>query len=136
MRIYSKNHISPYRLKNPNYQKAITKVQSAIKKGTLIRLSCARCGNKKTFAHHPFYRYSKPLEVIWLCGKHHKIVHAEEKLKTTPTITNAIEQKNQQLERVEKSINFYLDYHKIPEPSRTMIAGNLLQVFIKELKIF
>jgi hypothetical protein len=35
---------------------------------------CNICG-KKAEAHHPDYR--KPLEVIWLCSKHHKEMHNE-----------------------------------------------------------
>jgi len=44
------------------------------------------------------------------------------------------QEKIEQMKRVEESIKFYLDYHKVPEPARTMIIGNLLQVFKTELK--
>lgn len=133
MREYNKTYTAPYRTKNPNWEKATQLVWRAVKKGTLIKLSCERCGNKISYAHHPFYRYTRPLEVVWLCGKHHRIVHAEEKLKTEPARLIVINQKNQQLNRIEESIDFYLTYHKIAEPSKTMIKGNLLQVIKKEL---
>jgi len=48
-------------------------VMKAIKKGTLKRLPCEKCGNEKTHAHHS--DYSKPLDVIWLCPKHHRELH-------------------------------------------------------------
>lgn len=34
---------------------------------------CEVCGDKKTHRHHP--DYSKPLEVVFLCRKHHGLVH-------------------------------------------------------------
>ena len=34
---------------------------------------CQVCGLLVSEAHHP--NYSKPLEVIWLCPKHHKFLH-------------------------------------------------------------
>ena len=43
-------------------------VTYALKKGTLKKESC-RCGSIEVEAHHP--DYSRPLEVIWACKKHH-----------------------------------------------------------------
>lgn len=43
-------------------------VTNAIKNGTLVKEPC-RCGSKKVEAHH--MDYSRPLEVIWACKKHH-----------------------------------------------------------------
>ena len=45
----------------------------AIKVGKLKRGRCAECGAAKVHAHHE--DYSKPLEVIWLCSRHHKRRH-------------------------------------------------------------
>ena len=41
------------------------------------RLPCEVCGERKTHAHHD--DYSKPLEVKWLCKKHHDEHHREER---------------------------------------------------------
>ncbi len=51
-------------------------LNTALKEGKVKRPSeCSRCGKKcKPQAHHP--NYSKPLEVIWLCGICHKQEHA------------------------------------------------------------
>lgn len=38
---------------------------------------CKECGEKKTQAHHP--DYSKPLDIIWLCKKHHAELHYKHK---------------------------------------------------------
>lgn len=40
-----------------------------IKRGNLTKLPCEVCGNKKVEAHHEDHR--KPLDVKWLCKKHH-----------------------------------------------------------------
>jgi hypothetical protein len=50
-------------------------VSYAIKKGTLIRCPCVRCGAEKTYAHHE--DYDKPLDVVWLCQPCHKQRHKE-----------------------------------------------------------
>lgn len=45
-------------------------VTNAIKVGTLKRCPCSVCGQvEMVHAHHD--DYSKPLDVIWLCSKHH-----------------------------------------------------------------
>jgi len=50
-------------------------VTRAVKKGTLIRLPCIRCGSKKSLAHHE--NYDEPLNVMWLCQPCHKQRHKE-----------------------------------------------------------
>lgn len=54
--------------KNPDKYKIYKTVFSAVRNGTLKRKKCF-CGKIKVEAHHE--DYSKPLEVIWLCKKHH-----------------------------------------------------------------
>lgn len=134
---YHRNYIASYQAKNPNWLKAMNLVSKAIKKGKLKKLSCERCGNPKAIAHHPFYKYSEPLNVIWLCCKHHKEIHAEEKfiLEKNKELKAEIEYKNQQLKRVADSIDFYLNYHHITEPAKTMIKGNLLAMVKNEFKL-
>lgn len=49
---------------------------NAIRGGRLIPLPCERCGTKKRIqAHHE--DYGRPLEVNWLCTKHHGERHRE-----------------------------------------------------------
>ena len=60
---------------NPRYKGVHSKVQTAIKNGTLIPEPCTICGSAiNIHAHHP--DYSKPLDVNWLCSKCHKELHA------------------------------------------------------------
>ena len=50
-------------------------VARALRNGSLVPLSCTRCGNKNAIAHHE--DYDKPLEVVWLCQPCHKQRHKE-----------------------------------------------------------
>lgn len=61
-----------YTLRNPNKKIAARMVNNAIRDNRLQKLPCIHCG-KKAQAHHP--DYSKPLDVIWLCSKHHAEEH-------------------------------------------------------------
>lgn len=45
----------------------------AVKYGIVIRKPCVTCGNSKSQAHHT--DYYAPLDVIWLCQKHHQEAH-------------------------------------------------------------
>lgn len=57
-------------------EKARTRMitRNAIRRGDLVRQPCEVCGSERVDAHHD--DYSKPLEVRWLCRKHHSEHHA------------------------------------------------------------
>lgn len=55
--------------------KAKELVYSAIRNNTLVRRPCEVCGDPKSEGHHK--DYSKPLDVEWLCRKHHLIAHGK-----------------------------------------------------------
>jgi len=61
------------RAKYPIQYKARTAVNNALRDGRLIRQPCEACGAEEGQAHHD--DYSKPLEVRWLCGQHHRAAH-------------------------------------------------------------
>ncbi len=63
------------RVKYPEKARARGILKWRIEKGEIIRLACEICGNPKSQAHHE--DYSKPLEVKWLCAKHHMGRHKE-----------------------------------------------------------
>jgi hypothetical protein len=59
--------------REPHKRKAQVAVANALRRGNLRKLPCEICGNQKSEAHHT--DYSKPLDVMWLCRKHHADWH-------------------------------------------------------------
>jgi hypothetical protein len=66
-----------YRKENPEKCKAHNKVCNAVRDNRLERSPCMVCGDREAQGHHE--DYSKPLDVIWLCRKHHAELHRKEK---------------------------------------------------------
>ena len=66
-----------WRENNPEKHEAHKRLNIAVRSGKITRKNCEVCGEEKTHAHHN--DYSKPLEVMWLCPKHHKEIHKEAK---------------------------------------------------------
>ena len=67
------HYLKTYNLKHPEKATARIKVRQAIFNGKLIPLPCEKCNELKTEAHHT--DYSKPLDVMWLCGPCHREEH-------------------------------------------------------------
>jgi hypothetical protein len=55
--------------KNISKLRARKKVYVGIRNGSIIKLPCEVCGEVKAEAHHA--DYNQPLEILWLCKKHH-----------------------------------------------------------------
>ena len=73
---FKESHIEAnekYRKSNPNKKYAQGAVSKAVIAGKIKRLPCFICGNEATEGHHP--NYDSPIDVIWLCDKHHKETH-------------------------------------------------------------
>lgn len=70
-RVYARSYkkkVDPIKLS------ARTILNNAVRLGKIIKPNkCQNCENKKIQGHHP--DYTKPLEVIWLCTKHHELEH-------------------------------------------------------------
>jgi hypothetical protein len=58
-----------YAAKYPERYLAHNATSNAIRDGKLTPQPCQECGNENVEAHHE--DYSKRLEVVWLCKKHH-----------------------------------------------------------------
>lgn len=56
------------------------KVNYAIEHEKIRRQPCQKCGEPNADAHHE--DYSKPLEIIWLCKRHHKEIHVGQEYQT------------------------------------------------------
>jgi hypothetical protein len=59
--------------RQPKKNKANEIMGNAVRSGKLIKLPCQVCGNQRTQGHHE--DYSKPLDVVWLCTRHHADRH-------------------------------------------------------------
>lgn len=62
-----------YRERNPEKHSAHLAMRNAVRSGKLIPSACEVCGSAKTEGHHD--DYSSPLNVRWLCKKHHLDAH-------------------------------------------------------------
>lgn len=71
--IESETRQANWRRANPTKYDAHLAVQRALKAGILEKESCEVCGNENVDAHHD--HYDDPLEVRWLCRRHHTRLH-------------------------------------------------------------
>lgn len=62
-----------YRKNNKEKYLAESKLNYAVAAGKIKKEPCKICGYENTQAHHE--DYSKALDVIWLCNRHHKDEH-------------------------------------------------------------
>ena len=63
---------------NPEKYKAHYTLTNAVRDGRVVKGSCEVCGsNDRVHGHH--VDYSKPLDVVWLCPRHHAMETAYEK---------------------------------------------------------
>lgn len=67
-----------YRIAHPTKHAAHMAVLNAVKRGDLQRGVCEVCGSSSVEGHHD--DYDKPLVVRWLCSKHHREHHRNERL--------------------------------------------------------
>ncbi len=68
---YQRNHRARY----PEKNKARAILNYAIKHNKIQKTPCVVCGEIKVQGHHE--NYTNPLEVIWVCSKHHKEYHKD-----------------------------------------------------------
>jgi hypothetical protein len=71
MREWRKTHPLTDEQKRKDRCRSYAKVY--LKRGKLTREPCVVCGNDAAQMHHP--DYGEPLDVVWLCRKHHLDLH-------------------------------------------------------------
>lgn len=64
---------SAWAIRNAHKVQANRLVKKAVDSGRLMKMPCEVCGCQNVQAHHD--DYSKPLDVRWLCVKHHNEHH-------------------------------------------------------------
>lgn len=62
--------------RNKEKRYAQGRVSRAVRLGIIKRLPCEVCGDPNSHGHH--HDYSKPLDVWWLCPKHHGEAHRKD----------------------------------------------------------
>ena len=74
-----RNHELQMKWRNQNKEKrrAHRMVEYHLKKGNLVKQPCEVCGDLVVHAHHD--NYNEPLNVRWLCSRHHHDRHLEMK---------------------------------------------------------
>lgn len=65
--------VQAWKARNPQKVRAHRKVARAKRAGRLVPMLCEVCGAPNAQAHHDDYR--NPLDVRWLCPKHHRAEH-------------------------------------------------------------
>lgn len=70
-----KTAVANWSATHPERLRAKNILQGAVASGRINRQPCFVCGELITEAHHP--DYSMPLDVVWLCKRHHEQVHSE-----------------------------------------------------------
>lgn len=64
--------------RNPQKVRAQHKARAAVIQGKIAKLPCEVCGSTNVQAHHD--DYARPLDVRWLCTKHHAEHHVRARL--------------------------------------------------------
>jgi len=70
---YQKGRTAKFAKRHPDRYQAMYTFNNAIRLGKIKRGNCEVCGEENAQGHHE--DYSKPLEVIWLCRRHHMNLH-------------------------------------------------------------
>jgi hypothetical protein len=76
-----------YRKAHPLEARAHRMVAYHMRRGNLVPEPCEVCGSIEVQAHHD--DYAKPLNVRWLCFKHHRELHGQDACGGTTATTTA-----------------------------------------------
>jgi len=69
-----------WQIQYPEKRRAHEAVKAALRSGRLVKGACAECGSNQFIdAHHE--NYAQPLQVTWLCRRHHAARHRRKIVK-------------------------------------------------------
>lgn len=74
-----KSSQSKWNTRNRHKLQAHHAVRVAIRQGALKRGRCEVCGSFRVDGHHQSYHPDDWLKVVWLCRKHHQLLHANQR---------------------------------------------------------
>lgn len=74
----NKDKLKAVRDRHKEKNKARDKLRYYLGTGKVVKSPCELCGNNRSQGHH--HDYSKPLDVRWLCAKHHMEIHRKNDL--------------------------------------------------------
>ena len=63
-----------WKARNPLAVWAHSALRSGLRRGLVKQEPCEECGDPNSEAHHE--SYARPLDVVWVCRRHHKQRHA------------------------------------------------------------
>lgn len=73
-RAHNRRTADAWRKRRPDAYRAQTAVSNAVRDGRLKREPCETCGTEEdVHGHHE--DYARPLDVTWLCARHHALLH-------------------------------------------------------------
>jgi hypothetical protein len=77
VKCYGSKSAEEWARRNPEKIKAVRRLNNAVRDGKIFKQPCEVCGCSKVQAHHD--DYSRPLDVRWLCAKHHAEHHVKQR---------------------------------------------------------
>jgi hypothetical protein len=87
-----------------NKATARLKTKQAIRNGLLIKKECFICGDVNSEAHH--VDYDKPMEVVWVCKKHHRSIHSNIQSKNGETSLTKVTSPSPAPRTIRRSVEF------------------------------
>jgi len=96
-----------WRQKYPERRKAHADVFVALRNGSITKQPCEKCGCEKVEAHHE--DYLKPLEINWLCKKHHAEADKARRLREKQNNPTPVSERDQKIISLRKQGKRYTE---------------------------
>lgn len=114
--------------KSPEAQKkaeARRILRYAISSGKIVKCPCMYCMDEKSEAHH--VDYDKPLDVIWVCKKHHRQIHNSSRVRAVSD--TSAERTARKRAKQRAAILWYTKIYFGVEKSLDGLAGMIVKLY-------